>query len=161
MTKKKINLKILVIFLINLFIITILIKSVFHSFLQDDILQIQNSQTVIGKIIDIVDIDSIVFKPLLGKHYDYFCEGTIIVEYEVNGIMYYQSKRVTTYGSGVKEFNYSGSKYYIGKNMKVIYDSKLPENSIINEFEIYEIVFNIIIGIIILFILSKFYKQKT
>ena len=95
------------------------------SFIKDETLKIENKQETLGEIIDIKNI----YQSYVRGDFRVSFWGTIIVEYEVNGIKYYSEKRVKSY---VRFYVPSESEYYIGREITVFYNKELPSDSAID-----------------------------
>ena len=112
---------------IIIFGIIVVIEVIILFFIQNDFLTIKNKQKTLGVIVDIVDTSENF--SARGDFYRTAYRGTIIVEYEVNGIKYYSEKRVKSY---VRFYVPSESEYYIGREITVFYNKELPSDSAID-----------------------------
>ena len=144
---------------IIIFGIIIVIEVIILFFIQNDFLTIKNKQKTLGVIVDIVDTSQIVSR---GDFYRITYWGTIIVEYEVDGIKYYSEKRVKSY---VRFYVTSESEYYIGREIPVVYNKELPSDSAINTISgkynaVIYTSFAIEILIFIIFLYRRLTKKK-
>lgn len=121
------------------------------SFIKDETLKIENKQETLGEIIDIKNI----YQSYVRGDFRVSFWGTIIVEYEVDGVKYCTSKRLKTY----EKFNLSN--YSIGNEVKVVYNKEIPSISAVDIVETYEIVIYIVLTIEMLVLIILLYRRVT
>lgn len=140
--------------LIAIIIVVIIgIISAVVSLLLDKTLTIKNKEKTSGVIVDIVNIRYYWIRTMS------YYEGTIVVEYEVDGNKYYTTKDVRAIG----KFNVpnTDNTYNIGDKKTVAYNKELPVESAVDEIELYEIVIYIIFIIEISILIVLIYKRVT
>ena len=136
-TKKRMDIVCFVVFEFFFIISAILIN-----LRSNEILKISNKQTTMGIITDIVNIKQ--YSRRRKYEPDNYYSGILMVEYEVDGKVYYKEETVSSY----KTFNSPESDYSIGDEIKIAYNSKLPAESAVYTLEYYKFVIYPMIGII-------------